>query len=92
MFIHAYIFCNIMTDQHAQANLTLEYLRRFDKRQAAMHEDILLIRDRLASLESQVSLIRGDVVRLEHRLDRIDGRMQRIEDRLELSDAAENQS
>jgi len=74
-----------VADDEKTASLILEYLRRLDKRQAAMHEDLMLIRDRLGSLESQASLMRGDPVRLEHRLDRMDARVARIERRLDLA-------
>jgi hypothetical protein len=68
-----------MADDEKTASLILEYLRRLDKRQAAMHEDLMLIRDRLGSLERQTWLMRGNLVRLEHRLDRMDVRVARIE-------------
>jgi hypothetical protein len=75
------------------ANLTLEYLRRFDQRQNRMMDMLSDLRDRVSSMGSQLSGfrgefagLRGDFARLEHRFDRLEMRVERIEHRLDWID------
>lgn len=80
-----------MTDDIA--NLTLEYLRRFDQRQNRMMDMLSDLRNWVSSPESQMSGfrgefagLRGDFARLEPRLDRLEMQIERIERRLDLID------
>ncbi len=67
-------------DQEEIANLTLEYLKRFDTRLERIEHDIGDIKFRLRQVEDTAS---------HHttRFDRVDDRLHQIEKRLDLVDA-----
>ena len=62
------------------ANLTLEYLKRFDSRLERMENDVSDIKFRLRQVEETIS-------HHTSRFDRIDDRLLQIEKRLDLVDA-----
>jgi len=68
-------------------NLVLQYLRRFDERQARFENDMQDLKVRMSSIESQLTTLRTDVTHVLHRMDRMDERLLRIERRLDLADA-----
>jgi len=71
----------------APDNLILQYLRRFDERQARFENDMQDLKVRMSSIEAQLTTLRIDVTHVLHRMDRMDERLLRIERRLDLADA-----
>jgi hypothetical protein len=74
-----------MTD--APGNLVLQYLRRFDERQARFEDGVQDLKVRMSSIEQQLTTLRADVTHVLHRMDRMDERLLRIDRRLDLVDA-----
>lgn len=60
--------------------LILQYLRRLDRGQQEMRED-------LGDLKRRMTGVEEGLVGVNRRLDRLDGRVERIDRRLELTDA-----
>jgi hypothetical protein len=76
------------------ADLTLEYLRRFDAKLDDVRADLDELRaairgleDRQLGVERAIGLVREDMARRDRRSDALAGRVKRIERRLDLADA-----
>jgi hypothetical protein len=68
-------------------HLVLEYLPRFDGRQARFEDTLRDVFLRLASIESYLATMHGDIARHGGEIESIKARLARIERRLDLADA-----
>lgn len=76
-----------MTGDDDIANLTLEYLKRFDARLERISDDVSDLKERVGHLETSIAQQGVLIANMSNRMDRIDGRLQRIEKRLDLVEA-----
>jgi len=74
-------------DQEEIANLTLEYLKRFDARFDRLEEDIRDMKFRLRQVEEKLRQVEDNLSHHTSRFDRIDDRLLKIEKRVDLVDA-----
>jgi hypothetical protein len=65
-------------------NLLIEYMRRFDGRQAGFEDTLRDMSARLSSIESYLATMHGDMARHGGEIETIKARLDRIERRLEL--------
>jgi hypothetical protein len=65
-------------------NLLIEYMRRFDGRQARFEDTLRDMSARLSSIESYLATMHGDMARHGGEIETIKARLDRIERRLEL--------
>ena len=68
-------------------NLTLEMLRRIDRRLDNIEGDVHDLKLRMSIVEDHLGTIIVSIGGLNHRMDRFDERLTRVERRLDLSDA-----
>ena len=68
-------------------NLLLEYMRRFDPRQARFEDALRDMSARLSSIEGYLATMHGDLARHGGEIETIKSRLGRIERRLDLADA-----
>jgi len=64
-------------------NIILEYLRRFDGRQARFEDALRDMSARLSSIESYLATMHGDVARHGGEIESVKARLDRIERRLD---------
>lgn len=76
-----------MTD--APENLLLQYMKRFDTRQARFEDTLRDMSARLSSIESYLATMHGDIARHGGEIETIKARLDRIERRLELHEPAD---
>lgn len=69
------------------ANLTLEYLKRFDKRFDRLDQDMQDIKFRVGQIERQVAGIHETLAHHSSLFDRVDDRLSKIEKQLDLVNA-----
>jgi hypothetical protein len=65
-------------------NIVLEYLRRFDARQARFEDGLRDVSARLASIEGYLAVMHGDVARHGGEIEALKARIERIERRLDI--------
>ncbi len=74
-------------------NLTLEYLRRLDKKLDRLHDAVTDLRDRIGAMENRLTSMENHtfsaLTRPKHR---IDSRVERMERRLDLIDYFEDKT
>ena len=68
-------------------NLLLEYMRRFDARQARFEDALRDMSARLPSIAGYLATMHGDLARHRGEIETIKSRLDRIERRLDLADA-----
>jgi hypothetical protein len=68
-------------------NLLLEYMRRFDARQARFEDALRDVSARLSSIKGYLATMHGDLARHGFEIETINSRLDRIERRLDLADA-----
>jgi hypothetical protein len=66
-------------------NILLEYMRRFDARQARFEDGLRDLSARLASIESYLATMHGDAPRHGGEIETIKARPDRIEQRLDIA-------
>ena len=66
-------------------NILVEYMRRFDTRQARFEDALRDMSARLASIESYLATMHGDVARHGGEMETIKARLDRIEQRLDIA-------
>jgi hypothetical protein len=67
-------------------SLTLEMLRRIDRRLDNIEGDVHDLKLRMSTVEDHLGTIIVSIGGLNHRMDRFDERFSRVERRLDLSD------
>ena len=68
-------------------SLTLEILRRIDRRLDNMEGDVHDLKLRMSTVEDHLGTIIVSIGGLNHRMDRVDERLSRVERRLEIAEA-----
>lgn len=71
-----------MTDENA--NLILEYMRKFERNLGDMRADMHDMRDELLAMNRRISHLEEGQALINQRLDRLDAPITRIEKRLDL--------